>query len=204
MTKRTNAKYKIERRLGVNLWGRAKSPYAKSPRGPGQHGGNRGKLSDFGIQLRAKQKLRGYYGNISERQFAKYYTEAARRRGDSGENLINLLEHRLDSLVYRAKLVPTVFAARQFVSHGHVEINGRRITIPSYQVKNGEEIAIRQKSQKIDAVEIARKSSEREVPDYIEFDAKKMSLKITRDVKLEEVPYPTEMEPHLIIEYYSR
>ncbi|MDI9314193.1 MAG: 30S ribosomal protein S4 [Hydrotalea sp.] len=204
MTKRIAAKYKIERRLGVNLWGRAKSPFAKSPRGPGQHGASRGKLSDYGIQLRAKQKLKGYYGNITEKQFSKYYTEAARRRGDSGENLINLLEHRVDTMVYRAKLVPTMFAARQFVSHGHVEIDGQRITIPSHTVKNGATVSVRQASQKMDMIEIARKSSERDVPDYIEFDEKKMSLKITRDVKLDEVPYPTEMEPHLIIEYYSR
>ncbi|MGI9461719.1 MAG: 30S ribosomal protein S4 [Alphaproteobacteria bacterium] len=204
MTKRLSAKYKIERRLGVNLWGRTKSPYAKSPRGPGQHGGTKGKLSDYGIQLRAKQKLKGYYGNITERQFSRYYVEAARRRGDSGENLINLLEHRIDSIIYRAKLVPTMFAARQFVSHGHIEIGGRRVTIPSYIVKNSELIGVRQKSQNIDMLDIARKSTEREVPDYIEVDAKKMTIKITRDVNLGEVPYPSEMEPHLIIEYYSR
>ncbi len=204
MTKRIAAKYKIERRLGVNLWGRAKSPFGKSPRGPGQHGASRGKLSDFGIQLRAKQKLKGYYGNITEKQFSRYYAESARRRGDSGENLINLLEHRLDTLVYRAKLVPTMFAARQFVSHGHVEIGNRRVTIPSYRVKNGEVVTLRQRSQKMDMVEVARKSSERDVPDYVEVDTKNMTIKITRDVKLSEVPYPTEMEPHLIIEYYSR
>lgn len=204
MTKRLNAKHKIDRRLGVNLWGRPKSPYNKSPKGPGQHGATRGKMSDFGIQLRAKQRLKGYYGNISERQFSRYYQEAARKKGDSGENLVNLLEHRLDSLVYRAKLVPTVFAARQFVSHGHLEINGRKVTIPSYRVKNNELVKIRQKSQKMDLIEIARALAEREVPDYVEFDDKSMTLKITRDVTLAEVPYPVNMEPHLIIEYYSR
>ncbi|MCX8516276.1 MAG: 30S ribosomal protein S4 [Alphaproteobacteria bacterium] len=204
MTKRIAAKHKIDRRLGVNLWGRAKSPFAKSPRGPGQHGTSRSKMSDFGIQLRAKQKLKGYYANITESQFSRYYEKSARKKGDSGENLINLLEHRLDSIVYRAKLVPTMFAARQFVSHGHLQINGKRITIPSYLGKNGEVIEVRQRSQKLDIIEIAQKLSERDVPDYIAFDPKKMTVQINRDVRLEEVPYPVEMEPHLIIEYYSR
>ena len=127
MTKRQSAKYKIDRRMGENIWGRPKSPVNKREYGPGQHGQRRkGKASDFGIQLKAKQKLKGYYGNLTEKQFSRTYTEAARRKGNTAENLISLLEARLDAVVYRAKFVPTVFAARQFVNHGHVLVNGKR------------------------------------------------------------------------------
>lgn len=205
MSKRNSAKHKIDRRLGVNLWGRPKSPINKREYGPGQHGqGRRRKPSDFGIQLMAKQKLKGYYGNIGEKQFRKYYEEAVRRRGDTGENLIGLLEHRLDAVVYRAKFVPTVFAARQFVNHGHVLVNGKRVTVPSFVVKIGDVVEIRQKSKELPLVLEAIQSSEREIPDYLEVDHKKLAASVTRTPKLEDVPYPAQMEPNLVIEFYSR
>ena len=204
MSKRENAKHKIDRRLGVNLWGRPKSPLNKRQYGPGQHGQRRKKPTDFGTQLMAKQKLKGYYGSIGERQFRRYYEEAVRRRGDTGENLVGILESRLDALVYRAKFVPTPFAARQFVNHGHVTVNGKRVTIPSYQVKEGDEVQIRAKSRDLPLVLGAIDSSEREVPDYIEVNIGERRARFVRQPKLADVPYPVQMEPNLVIEYYSR
>lgn len=203
--KRPAAKHKIDRRLGCNLWGRAKSPFNTRQTGPGQHGARRsGKKSDYGIQLMAKQKLKGYYANIGERRFRRYYQEASRMRGDTGQNLIGLLERRLDAVVYRAKLVPTIFASRQFVSHGHVTVNGQRVNIPSYQVKEGDVIEVRAKSKDMALVQIALESGERDLPDYIEVDEKAKKATYLRVPKLEEVPYPAQMEPHLVVEYYSR
>jgi small subunit ribosomal protein S4 len=205
MTKRHEAKYKIDRRMGQNVWGRPKSPVNRREYGPGQHGQRRkGKLSDYGVQLRAKQKLRGYYGNISERQFRGIYEEAIRMRGDSGAHLIGLLERRLDAMVYRAKLVPTVFAARQFISHGHVKVNGRRVTVPSLRLKVGDEVEVRDKSKQLALVLEATALPERDVPDYIEVNHTKMTAKLARIPQLTEVPYPVQMEPHLVVEYYSR
>src|SRR5579859_3152844 len=205
MTKRNEAKYKIDRRLGENIWGRPKSPFNRREYGPGQHGQRRkGKISDFGTQLRAKQKLKGYYGNISEKQFRRYYAEAIRLKGDSGEQLIGLLERRLDAVVYRSKFVPTVFAARQFINHGHVKVNGRRVNIPSYQVKVGDLIELKESSRQLASVLEAVGLAERDVPDYIEADHSKMTAKMTRVPNLSEVPYPTHMEPNLVIEFYSR
>eukprot|EP00752_Nemacystus_decipiens_P001080 g1080.t1 len=205
MSKRASAKHKIDRRLGVNLWGRPKSPFNKREYGPGQHGqARRRKPSDFGIQLMAKQKLKGYYGNIGEKQFRKYYDEAVRRRGDTGENLVGILEHRLDAMVYRAKFVPTVFAARQFVNHGHVLVNGKRVTVPSFMLKVGDVVEVRQKSKELPLVLEAIASVEREIPDYLEVDHKKLAASINRTPKLEDVPYPVQMEPNLVIEFYSR
>jgi small subunit ribosomal protein S4 len=205
MTKRHEAKYKIDRRMGQNVWGRPKSPVNRREYGPGQHGQRRkGKLSDYGVQLRAKQKLRGYYGNISERQFRGIYTEAIRMKGDSGAHMIGLLERRLDALIYRSKLVPTVFAARQFISHGHVKVNGRRVTIASYRVKVGDLVEVREKSKQLAMVIEATGLAERDVPDYIEVDHSKMTAKLTRIPHLTEVPYPVQMEPHLVVEFYSR
>ena len=205
MTKRIQAKHKIDRRLGQNIWGRPKSPVNRREYGPGQHGQRRkGELSDFGTQLRAKQKLKGYYGNISEKQFRGYYHEALRLKGDSGENLIGLLERRLDAVVYRAKFVATVFAARQFVNHGHVRVNGRRVNISSYQVKVGDVIEVKDASKQLAIVLEANQLAERETPDYMEVDHKKMTAKFTRVPGLTEVPYPVQMEPSLVIEFYSR
>ncbi len=204
MTKRLPSKYKINRRLRLNLWGRPKSPINKREYGPGEHGQRRFKLSDFGLQLQAKQKLKGYYGNIGERQFRKYYREALRRRGDTSENLIALLECRLDAVVYRMKFVPTVFAARQFVNHGHVRVNGRRVTIPSYRVREGDVIEVRDKSKQLGLVLEAVDLAERDVPDYLEVDHTKMVGKFLRTPLLADVPYPVQMEPNLVIEYYSR
>lgn len=204
MSKRHNSKYKIDRRLGVNLWGRPKSPINSREYGPGQHGQRRKKPSDFGIQLMAKQKLKGYYGNIGEKQFKKYYFEATRRRGDTGENLVGLLEQRLDAVVYRAKFVPTVFAARQFVNHGHVRVNGKKVNISSYMVKEGDVVSVRDKSREIPMVLEAVASAERDVPDYIEADHNKLTATFLRAPKLEDVPYPVQMEPNLVIEFYSR
>ncbi len=205
MTKRVAAKYKISRRLGVSLWGRDKDPFNKRAYAPGQHGATkRKKTSDYGKQLSEKQKLRGYYGNISERQFRRIYEEAARRRGDTGENLIGLLESRLDTVVYRMGLVPTPFAARQFVSHGHVRVNGKKVNIPSYSVKEGDEIEVREKSKQMTVVLEMTQNPERSVPEYIEFSTADLKGKFIRVPKLMEVPYPVVMEPNFVIEYYSR
>ena len=205
MTKRVNAKHKIDRRLGENIWGRPKSPVNKREKRPGQHGERRaGKLSDYGQQLRAKQKLKGYYGSIGERQFHKIYDEARRYKGSTSETMIGLLERRLDAVVYRAKFVPTVFAARQFVSHGHIKVNGKRVNIPSYRVKVGDVIEVKDKSRELALVIEATKSSERDVPDYIEADHSKMSAKFVRVPGLSDVPYPVVMEPNLVVEFYSR
>ncbi len=200
MTKRIQAKYKINRRLGVNLWGRPKSPINVRESRPGQHGQRRRKPTDFGIQLAAKQKLKGYYGNVSERQFRRYYGEASRRRGDMSENLIGILERRLDAVVYRMKFVPTVFAARQFVNHGHITVNGRRVNIPSYLVKEGDVIEVREKSRQLPLVLEASESSERDIPDYMDVDHKKMQGTIIRTPKLADVPKPVPMEPNQVVE----
>ena len=205
MTKRAESKYKINRRLGVNLWGRAKSPINKREYGPGQHGQRRKqKPTDFGIQLMAKQKLKGYYGNISEKQFRKYYDEAVRRKGDTGENLIELLERRLDAVVYRLKFAITPFAARQFVNHGHVVVNGRKVNIPSFLVKDGDEIEVRETSKQLAMVLDSTQSGERDVPDYLEVDHRAMKGRFGRAPKLSDVPYPVTMEPNLVVEFYSR
>ena len=205
MTKRIDCKYKISRRLGVSLWGNSKDPYNKRGYAPGQHGqAKRKKTSDYGTQLREKQKLRGYYGNITERQFRRTYQEALRRKGDTGENLIGLLESRLDSVVYRMGLVATPFAARQFVSHGHVKINGKKANVPSMLVNEGDVIEVREKSKQLAVVLEMVQNPERSVPDYIEFDNAELKGKYVRVPKLAEVPYPTVMQPNFVIEYYSR
>ncbi|SHF27716.1 small subunit ribosomal protein S4 [Kaistia soli DSM 19436] len=205
MSKRASSKHKIDRRLGENLWGRPKSPVNKREYGPGQHGQRRkGKVSDYGTQLRAKQKLKGYYGNVSEKQFRKIYAEATRRKGDSSESLIGLLESRLDAVVYRAKFVPTVFASRQFISHGHIKVNGRRVTIASYSVKVGDLIEVKDSSKQLAIVLEATQLAERDVPDYIEVDHNKMTAKFARVPGLADVPYPVHMEPNLVVEFYSR
>ncbi|MBM3566256.1 MAG: 30S ribosomal protein S4 [Alphaproteobacteria bacterium] len=205
MSKRQESKHKIDRRLNVNLWGRPKSPLNRREYGPGQHGQRRGrKPSDFGTQLRAKQKLKGYYGNITERQFRRYYAEAARRRGDTSENLIGLLERRLDAVVYRMKFAPTVFAARQVVNHGHFKVNGRRVNIASYLVKDGDTIEVKDASKQMALVLAAAESAERDVPDYIQVDHKAMKGTFVRAPKLADVPYPVQMEPNLVVEFYSR
>ena len=205
MSKRHSAKYKIDRRMGENIWGRPKSPVNKRAYPPGQHGQNRrGKLSDFGTQLRAKQKLKGYYGNITEKQFRKTYDQATRMKGDASENLIGLLERRLDAVVYRSKFVPTVFAARQFVNHGHVLVNGKKVNIPSYRCKEGDVIEVREKSRTMALVLEALESSEREIPDYISVDPKAMQATFARTPSFDEVPYPVVMEPNLTVEFYSR
>ena len=205
MTKRTSAKYKIDRRMGENIWGRPKSPVNKREYGPGQHGQRRkNKLSDFGTQLRAKQKLKGYYGDLTEKQFRKIYADADRARGDTGEMLVGLLERRLDAVVYRAKLVPTVFAARQFVNHGHVTVNGARVNIASYRVKEGDVIEVRQKSKQLAIILEAIQLAERDVPDYLEVDHNKLVVTFLRTPGLGDVPYPVKMEPNLVVEYYAK
>ncbi len=205
MTKRIQAKYKINRRHGVNLWGRAKSPVNTREYGPGQHGQRRAKKpSDFGLQLAAKQKLKGYYGNITEKQFRKYFAEASRRRGDTSENLIGILECRLDAVIYRMKFVPTVFSARQFVNHGHVKVNGKRVNIASYMVREGDIVEVREKSREIGMVLEAIVSPERDIPEYMTVDHKKMQGTFLATPKLADVPYPVQMEPNLVIEYYSK
>lgn len=208
MSKRKSSKHKLDRRMGENIWGRPKSPVNKREYGPGQHGQHgqrrRSKVSDFGVQLRAKQKLKGYYGSISEKQFRRIYNDALRLRGDASENLIGLLESRLDAIVYRAKFVPTVFAARQFVNHGHVKVNGSRVNIPSYRCKAGDVIEVRDKSKQMGMVLEAVDLAERDVPDYIDVDHNKMVASYTRVPAFADVPYPVIMEPNLVIEFYSR
>jgi small subunit ribosomal protein S4 len=204
MTKRVPAKSKICRRLGVNLWARAKNPIVKRDYPPGEHGTKRRKASGYGQQLAAKQKLKGYYGNITERQFHRLYQEAARRRGDTAENMIGLLERRLDMVVYRLNFVPTVFAGRQFVSHGHVAVNGRRVTIASYLVRDGDTIEVRDKSKNLLFVLESIQQPQRDVPDYLSVDFKALKGTFVRAPKLADVPYPVQMEPNQVVEYYSR
>ncbi|HEV2364585.1 MAG TPA: 30S ribosomal protein S4 [Caulobacteraceae bacterium] len=204
MTKRLEAKYKLDRRMGENIWGRPKSPINQRSYGPGQHGQRRkSKVSDFGLQLRAKQKLKGYYGNITERQFSRIYEEAARRRGNTAEFLVGLLETRLDALVYRAKFTPTIFAARQFVNHGHVLVNGKRVNIASFRCKAGDTVQVRERSRNMALVLEALQLPERDVPDYLEVDNKALTAKLVRVPELAEVPYPVKMEPNLVVEFYA-
>jgi len=205
MTKRLNSKHKVDRRLKVNLWGRPKSPFNSRAYPPGQHGQSRlSKPSDYGIQLRAKQKLKSYYGNINERQFRNLYKKAIMKKGDSAENLISLLERRLDAVVYRSKLSTTIFSARQLINHGHVKVNGKKVNISSYQLKEEETIEVREKSKKLALIDIALANKEREVPEYLQVDEKNKKVTFVRTPKFEEVPYPVVMEPNLVIEYYSR
>ena len=205
MTKRINSKHKIDRRLKINLWGRPKSPFNTRAYGPGQHGQSRqGKPSDYGIQLQAKQKLKGYYGNINERQFRNIYKKAAMQKGDTGENLIGLLERRLDAVVYRARFSTTIFSARQLINHGHVKVNGKKVNIASYMVNEEDTIEIRDKSKQLAFIDIALANKERETPEYISMDEKNKKVTFVRTPKFEEVPYPVIMEPNLVIEYYSR
>ena len=204
MTKRIESKYKINRRLGVNLWGRAKSPVNKRDTPPGQHNARRPKPTDYGIQLFAKQKLKGYYGNISEKQFRRYYEEAIRRRGDTGEALIGFLERRLDTVVYRMKFAVTPFASRQFINHGHVKVNGKKVNIASYMVKEGDVIEVKDASKQIGVVLEAISSNERNVPEYMSVDHKAMKGTFVRTPKLADVPYPVQMEPNMVVEFYSR
>ena len=205
MSKRIEAKYKIDRRMSENIWGRPKSPVNRREYGPGQHGQRRKqKLSDFGTQLKAKQKLKGYYGNLTEKQFSRTYQEAARRKGNTAETLIGLLESRLDAMVYRAKFVPTPFAARQFVNHGHVLVNGKRVTIPSYRAKPGDVVSLKESVKNLEVVLLATQTKERDVPDYIDADHGKMSATFVRRPAFADVPYPVHMDPHLVVEFYSR
>ena len=205
MTKRLSSKHKIDRRLGLNLWGRPKSPFNRRPYGPGQHGqARRRKPSDFGIQLAAKQKLKKYYGDITEEQFLKIYQAASRKKGDTSQILIELLERRLDAVVFRLKFAPTVFSARQLVNHGHVLVNGKVVNKKSYQVNDGDEISLQQTSQNIPMIIQTLSSNERDVPDYLQLEISKCLGKFVRGPQLTDVPYPVQMEPNLVVEYYSR
>jgi len=202
--KRPASKHKIDRRMACNLWGRQKSPFNKRQTGPGMHGARRSKPTDYGTQLMAKQKLKGYYGNIGEKQFRRYYKEAQRLRGNTGENLVGLLERRLDAVIYRAKFVPTVFAARQFVNHKHVTVNGKLVNVPSYMIKEGDVIEVKESSRQLPLVLEAIASVERDVAEYVDADHKTMKATFLRTPKLEEIPYPVQMEPNLVVEFYSR
>jgi len=204
MSKRAVAKHKIDRRLGVNLWGRDKSPFAKRNYGPGQHGQARKKPTDYAVQLRAKQKLKGYYGNITEKQFNSLYKLSVRKKGDTMQNLIGLLESRIDAVVYRMKFAPTVFASRQLVNHGHVLVNGKRLDIPSARIKEGDIIEVAPKMKELPVVLQGSVSKERDIPGYINVDHKSMKGTFMKVPEFEEVPYPVMMEPHLVIEFYSR
>ena len=205
MTKRIRAKHKVDRRLKVNLWGKPKSPFNTRNYPPGQHGqSKKGKPTDYGIQLNAKQKLKAYYGNINERQFRNIYRKAIQKRGDSTENLVGLLETRLDTIIYRSKFAPTVFAARQLINHGHFKVNKKKVNISSYRVKEEDIIEIKEKSKSLNIIEGSLGNKDREVPEYIQLDSKNKVTKLVRIPKFSEIPYPTVMEPKLVIEYYSR
>ena len=205
MTKRLKSKHKVDRRLKANIWGRPKSPFNSRNYPPGQHGkSKRGKTSDYGTQLEAKQKLKFYYGNMNERQFRNVYRKALNKKGNTSENLIGLLERRLDAVIYRAKFATTVFSARQLINHGHVRVNGKKVNIPSYVVQEEDSIEIRDKSKQLAIIDIALASKERETPEYILMDEKNKKIKFVRIPKFDEVPYPVVMEPNLVIEYYSR
>ncbi len=206
MTKRTASKHKVDRRLKANLWGRPKSPFNSRNYPPGQHGQSKrkGKPSDYGIQLEAKQKMKSYYGNMNERQFRNVYLKSLQKRGSTTENLVGFLERRLDTITYRAKFAMTVFSARQLINHGHVKVNGKKVNISSYLVKAEDTIEIRDKSKKLVMIEGSMQSKERDVPEYIQMDEKNKTAKLIRIPKFEEIPYPTIMEPNLVIEYYSR
>ena len=205
MTKRLNSKHKVDRRLKVNLWGRPKSPFNTRAYPPGQHGQTKNaKLSDYGVQLQAKQKLKAYYGNMNEKQFRNTYKKAIMKKGDTAENLIGLLERRLDAVIYRSKFSNTIFSSRQLINHGHVKVNGKKVNISSYQVKEEDNIEIRDKSKQLAIIDIALANKERETPEYLQIDEKNRKIKFVRVPKFEEVPYPVTMEPNLVIEYYSR
>jgi len=205
MTKRHESKHKVDRRLRVNLWGRPKSPFNSRNYPPGQHGkAKKGKPSDYGTQLEAKQKMKFYYGNMNERQFRNIYRKAIQKKGNTTENLVSFLESRLDTVIYRAKFAPTVFSARQLINHGHIKVNGKKVNIPSYKVKAEDTIEVKDKSKDIANIIGALASKEREVPEYIQLDEKNKKAKLVRIPKFSEVPYPTIMEPNLVIEYYSR
>ena len=205
MTKRLASKHKVDRRLKVNLWGRPKSPFNSRNYPPGQHGKTKkGKPSDYGIQLEAKQKMKFYYGNMNERQFRNVYRKALSKKGNTTENLIGLLERRLDTVIYRAKFASTVFSARQIINHGHIKVNGKKVNIPSYLVKEEDSIEVKDKSKELTMILGSLVSKEREIPEYIQMDEKNKKAKFTRIPKFSEVPYPTIMEPNLVIEYYSR
>tara|TARA_B100000949_G_C14200015_1_gene415542 strand:- start:462 stop:1079 length:618 start_codon:yes stop_codon:yes gene_type:complete len=205
MTKRLASKHKVDRRLKVNLWGRPKSPFNSRNYPPGQHGkSRRGKLSDYGTQLEAKQKMKFYYGNMNERQFRNVYRKAIQKRGNTSENLVAFLESRLDTVIYRAKFAITVFSARQLINHGHIKVNGKKVSIPSYMVKAEDSIEVKEKSKEIANITGALTSKEREVPEYIQMDEKNKKAKLIRIPKFSDIPYPTIMEPNLVIEYYSR
>ncbi len=204
MSKRKSAKYKLDRRMGENIWGRPNSPVNRRSYGPGQHGQRRkGKMSDFGLQLRAKQKLKGYYGDVTEKQFKATYQEAGRMKGDTGQNLIGLLERRLDMVVYRAKFAPTIFSARQLVSHGHVRVNGVKCNIASRRVSLGDVISLGDKAKDMALVAEAQGLPERDIPEYVATDGTD-KVTLSRIPTLDEVPYPVTMEPNLVVEFYSR
>ena len=205
MTKRLNAKHKVDRRLKVNLWGRPKSPFNTRNYRPGQHGQSRkSKPTDYGLQLIAKQKLKSYYGNINERQFRNIYRKAIKKRGDTTENLVALLETRLDTVIYRAKFAPTVFSARQLINHGHFKVNKKKVNVSSYLVKEEDLIEVKDKSKSLIIIEGCLNSKERDVPEYIQSDSKNKTAKLVRVPKFADIPYPVQMEPKLVIEYYSR
>ena len=205
MTKRSTSKHKVDRRLKVNLWGRPKSPFNTRNYPPGQHGKTRrGKTSDYGTQLEAKQKMKFYYGNMNERQFRNVYRKARNKKGNTTENLIGFLERRLDIIIYRAKFATTVFSARQLINHGHIRVNGRKVNIPSYLINEKDTIEVRDKSKEMTMIVGSLVNKEREIPDYIQMDEKNKKVKLIRVPKFSEVPYPTIMEPNLVIEYYSR
>ena len=204
MTKRISAKKKVSRSLSVNLWGRANDTFNKRNFRPGQHGGALKRETTYGTQLRAKQKLKKYYANINETQFKNTFLKAKTQKGDTAETFIGLLERRLDAVIYRANFVPTMQSARQTVGHKHILVNGKMVNIPSYLVKPGDVIEVKESARKIPLIVDSLAKMERDVPAYMNLDAENFSVKFNAVPHIEDVPYPVVMDVNLIVEFYSR
>ena len=206
MAKINTPRGKLVRKFGENIFGNPKYDRLlnRKPYGPGQHAQTRrGKISNYGTQLQEKQKIKFMYG-LLEKQFRITFKKAEKLKGETGTNMLQLLESRLDTVIYRAKFAPTVFAARQMINHGHIKVNKKRVNISSYVVKSSDLIEIRDKSKKLTVIDGSLQSKERDVPEYIQLDNKNKTAKLVRIPKFSEVPYPVIMEPNLVIEYYSR
>ena len=199
---------KLERRLGVDLGLKGerrlsgKSALEKRPYAPGQHGQRRSKISEYGLQLREKQKAKFMYG-VSEKQFRTLFKEANRREGNTGELLIQLLEQRLDNVVYRMGFATTRAFARQLVNHGHILVDGRRVDIPSYRVKAGQKIEVREKSKNNPQIQRAIElTNQTGIVEWVDVDKEKLFGIFTRIPDREEVSIP--VEARLIVELYSK
>ena len=201
MARYRGPKDKLSRKHGELLSGMPIFEVAKRPYKSGQHGQKRAKLSEFGILLKEKQKLRESYGVLSEKQFRKYVEKATRKAGPTGEILLQLLEARLDNMVYRLGFAPTLASARQLVGHGHVMVNDYKVDIASYHVRPGDKISLGPKAQKMTLVTEATKNWVDAVP-YIKRDKKEFHGEYTETPAREAIP--VNVNERMIVEYYSR